>query len=382
MEQSTPSPSGALRPEDLASLSRLDGPLATVYLATDAAVENAAQRSIAEWRALRSMLLDQGAPEHVAELIDPLVPDAHLHGQTLAVIAGPEGVHHLEHHPELPRRQHARWGSVPSLLPMLEWRQSLPPHVVVLTDRAGADIVATGAGTPDRDAEAGGNADPLARSKPGGWSQRRYQQRAENTWEQNARDVAAEVERLSDAVDARLVVVAGDVRAVELLRSALPRRIEGMVVEVEGSRAADGSEETVAREVRRMVATAAARQTVEVLRRFSEERGRQDLASDGAAATVEALREARVDVLLVEDRPDDDRTAWFGSAPTTIALTEADARAAGATDVRRGPLIDAAVRAAFGTGAAVRVTPSGARGPHDGLGAILRWRLPAMTQPG
>ncbi len=81
----------------------------------------------------------------------------------------------------------------------------------------------------------------------------------------------------------------------------------------------------------------------------------------------------------MDDRPDDERTAWFGGAATAIGLTLDEARGAGGdAPVVEGSLVDVAVRAALSTGASVRVTPhDAAAGPRGGVGAMLRWRVPA-----
>ncbi|HVM63513.1 MAG TPA: hypothetical protein VMU14_01540 [Acidimicrobiales bacterium] len=92
-----------------------------------------------------------------------------------------------------------------------------------------------------------------------------------------------------------------------------------------------------------------------------------------------ALQEARVGVLVVQAHEDDGREVWVGRAPTALGLTEEEARAAaGGGDVAGGPLVDAVVRAALGTGAGVRVVPGNPAG--DGLSALLRWPEPAAPQ--
>ena len=69
----------------------------------------------------------------------------------------------------------------------------------------------------------------------------------------------------------------------------------------------------------------------------------------------------------------DVRRAWFGAQPIPIAydrdVLQDDL---GIEDLGSARLIDVAIRAAPGTGAAVRTVPS-ASGPEDGIGAILRW---------
>ena len=77
-----------------------------------------------------------------------------------------------------------------------------------------------------------------------------------------------------------------------------------------------------------------------------------------------------VDTLLVHDDEDDDRSAWFGPEPNHLGLNIADLEAIGVTQPRQARRVGVAVRAALGTGAAVRLVPAAT--VRDGLGAILR----------
>ena len=371
MERTGTTPQVAVVPPELASLVMAEGPFLSLYLTTEAGIDNAAQRAEARWKSVRADLAEAGAAEGALAAVDPLVSDAHLVGQCLAVFATEQGDVHVEHHPDPPAQDRARWGPLPSLVPVIEWRQSSPPHVAVLTDRRGADLFALRAAEANLQRTAGGGEDPLAKSSPGGWSQGRYQQRAENTWEHNAKAVADEVVRLADQVDARLVVVAGDVRAVQLLRESLPKDVLDKLEVVGGGRSPDGSADEVVADVDRLVETAVGHDTERLLAKFLEERGQQDRATDGPARTLEALAGAQVEVLLVHDDPEDDRQAWFGPEPSQVGLDEHAMGAMGVQDARRDRLVDVAVRAALGTGAGVRVVPAGA--VKDGLGAILRW---------
>jgi peptide subunit release factor 1 (eRF1) len=303
------------------------------------------------------------------------------------VIADTGGVRLVRHEPEPPARDAGWVAPLPRVGPLLEWAQSAVPHLVVLADRAGADIVAfsrraaaSGTGS-DADVvtvgeDTGANPE-LRKSNPGGWSQRRYQNRAENLWEQNAKAVADQVASLAGETGARLVVVTGDVRAVQLLRDHLPAPVLDLVREVDGSRgpgAADAGLDEIADEVVKLAATVAAEDTVEFLRQFKQEKGQHDLAAQGVSATIAALAAARVDTLLIHNDPDDDRTAWFGSEPGMVAETEATLTGLG-TGVgvpQPARLVDVAIRAAFASGAAVRMIPS-VGSVQDGIGAILRF---------
>ena len=357
---------------DLVELATGPGPFLSAYMTTEATVENAAQRAEVRWRSVRDSLAAEGAPDEVLGAVDPLVADAHLQGEGLGVIVRDDGAVHVEHHPRPPAVDRARWAPTPSLVPLLGWRQAAPAHVVVVADRKGADIVAVrGEGFQLR-REAGGDDYPIRKVNAGGWSQRRHQERAENTWTENAEAAARQVTALAERVGARLIVVAGDVRAATLLRGALPTEFLDRVREAGGGRSADGSSDHLAAEVADLVERAVVADTGALMEKFAEERGQADRAADGVEATLRALAASQVEVLLVHDDPDDARPAWFGADPTVVSANRADLASMGVDDPTEGPVVDVAVRAALATGAGIRVIPRD-MAPTEGLGAILRW---------
>jgi hypothetical protein len=367
-------PHDARAGRDLVDLVHELGPFLTVVLTTEPAIENAAQRSKLRWRGLRSELAERGAPDGVLAMIDPIVADAHTQGRTLVVVANRDAVLHVEHgdDPEDPD-DHADgwWDELPRLLPILSLRRAEIPHVVVLIDRSGADLVGARLEAPEVREEVEPETEPMARSHPGGWSQRRFQQRAENSWEQGAGEVAEEVVKLVDRVDPSVVIVAGDVRAVGFLREALPEEIDARVRGIEGGRPR-GPGQDVPDDVRVVVRDAVREEDERVLSRFEEEIGQGDLAVQGVHGTVAALAKGQAEVLLVRDDRDDDRRVWIGPEPTALGLRREELEASGVDEPREARLVDALVRAALGTSAAIRPLP-GDRGPEDGVGALLRW---------
>lgn len=376
MERAGLTPQVAADTSDLADLVSAPGPFLTVQVGTEADIDNAAQRSEQRWRALRDEAAAQGTPEEVLAAVDPVVADAHLDGPGLAVVADGEGALIVEHGPTPPARDQVRWAALPALLPIVAWRQQVPGYVTVLADRQGADLTAYRREGTDLHREAGGDDYPIRKPNAGGWSQRRYEERAEHTWERNATDAADQVARLARRIDARVVVVAGDERAVAYLRDALPAELVERIQVVAGGRSQDGSEESFQEAARIAVELAVNADDDALLEKFREELGQDDRAADGPDATLGALAMAAVDVLLVApDDPDDARTAWFGPDPTELAATADDLRGLGVDDPVEGRLVDVAVRAALGTGAGIRVVQPGAS-PSGGLGAILRWSAP------
>lgn len=370
-----------VRPEDLTALLREEGPFLTVYLTTEAAVPNAGQLSEQRWKVLREDLSTSSpeVPDDVLDAVEALVGEAHLSGETLVVIAGPAGVRHVEHHLEPPRRDLARWGPLPLIGPLIEWRQQSPTHLLVLADRTGADLITVAHSDSDGVAgaagsEPGGEARTETTVQPSsveGVSQRRNHQRAENSWADNARSEADAVARLADSHHPRLVLAAGDVRAIQMLRDAVPAQVRDIMVVIEGGRTVDGSSDDLADEVVRQVSSAVAEDTVAVLHQLRGHLG-QGQAGEGADAVFDALRQSQVELLVVHDDPDDDRRAWFGPETGQVALSSQELDDLGIDQPHSARLIDVALLGALETGASVRVVPHGG-GPAGDLGALLRW---------
>lgn len=373
MQRTGPTTLGGVRPPDLVALAERDGPFATVWLDHSGVGAWARDADRARRDDVLGALRAAGAPDPVVAAvgaaIDGLAPDA----RGAVVVASERGVELTETLPDAPRALRASWSALPALSPVLEHRQADIASIVVLADRAGADLVVRehrrGA---ERTVEVAGTEDVISKVAPGGWSQRRYQQRAEDSWERNADQVAAEVARISDGIGADLVVLGGDQRAVALIRNALPRHVAALARTITPGRAADRSEEHRERDVERLVDTAVAAETAGVLRAFAQQDGQHQRAANGTRATFAALQQSQVELLLVHDAPGDEREAWCTGAPG-MAAAERDALVAlGAEPAVSGRLVDVAVNAALRTGATVRVVPDAAV-LDDGLGALLRW---------
>jgi hypothetical protein len=373
METSEPLTHGAMQAPDLVEVVRGSGPFLSLYLHTEGDVENASRRSAARWRGVRSDLEDRGVPGPILEQIGGLVPHAHLEGRCLAVIADTEGLLHVEHGPAVGSADEASWEPVPHLLPILRWRQSEPPYVVALTDRTGADLYAFRRGAPEMHGEVEGEHDVIRKVQAGGWSQRRYQQRAEDSWAGNAEQVAERVTELVERVEAELLVMAGDVRAVHLLQESLPGRLRALGHVVHGERPWETSGDAMPAEVGDLVAEHVQRGTDELLARCEEERGQHDKAVEGFEATARALARAQVAVLLTAGGRED-RSLWFGPDPS-LASTDRALKELGVDSPQEGPPHDVLVRATLGTGASIRVLEDleGREGPREGVGALLRW---------
>lgn len=373
-----------IRLDTLTTLITSPGPFATAYLDAGRAEELGPQKVELRWRALRESLAEQGADAATLDAMEVAVGGhdevAGAYGQLLVGSGG-----RLRHDvvlPGPPRRESARWAPLPHLMPMVAQLAPVVPYVLALVDRAGADLTVHGpAGQWSLEVE--GDDYPIRKVGVGGWSHLRYQHRAENLWEANARQVADAIEAAVRGTAARVVILAGDVRAREILRKVLAEPAAELVVELQTGGRADGiDEDKLTDEVATVVARAAADADQAVVDRFAEARGRASagvgdvLAVDGIAATVAALRKAQVDTLLIVDDQTSDASAWIGPQSVHLGLTREELTELGVAAPVQDRLDAALVRAAAGTDAAVVTLAAGQLELRDGVGATLRYPDP------
>jgi len=365
----------------LAKLYAIDGPFVTIYLSTPSDVEDAAARLETSWRNVVRDLAGAGVDDAtIGALTD--ARGSHDQGGTRVLVAAHGKVHLALSLPQPPAREQITTSPLPRLVPLLDAMSLQVPHVVVLADRTGADVLAYTAGPEPVEAESvQTDRFPSRKVHAGGWSSRRYDHDVEETWELSAREVSALVDRVAGDIGARLVIASGDERALQLLGQQLPTHLIDRFVTIGGGgRARDGSESVIADEVLRVLAERLAADTVELLEEFAEQRGRDDRAAEGVPATVEALRRGQVATLILTDARDGAQTAFAGPDPVHLALRAQELLDLGVEQPWEAPLEEVLVRAALGTGAEIRFVAGGAgvpggngQAPAHGVGALLRY---------
>lgn len=364
---------------DLAPLYEAEGPFVTVVLDTTSEVEDAATRLDITWRNTVRELEEKGVDEATREALGAALGE-HGEGNTRVLVAAGGEVLLAVSLPDPPESQYVNVGPLPTLLPLAERASVQVPHVVALVDRTGADVTAYGGSdaAPEETIEVKGpQQHHIRKVSAGGWRTRAYQERAENFWDQNAKEVASAIDGAANDVQAQLVVLAGDDTFVHLLEGELPERLKPITTAVQGTRHADGGEAHTARRVVEAVAERLRATTDDLLRKYEQERGQRDKAVDGPVDTLEALRMAQVDVLIVTTQLPADATAWFDAEQSTVVgLSREDVTGLGGQQPTEAPLVDVLLRAALGSGATVRVVPGDRPdAPQHGVGALLRYAV-------
>lgn len=342
-------------------LATTDTPVASVYLRGVGTAEDAGHRFDIRWKNARRDLEGAGAPTEVIEQLEHAISDSsELHAPSLAAFASVSSPTIVEPLDDELADDVVAFDGLPRFVPFLHARQRSLPHVMVLTDRTGADVVAVVDGERADAETVEGMTHHIHRGRFGGWSHRRIQQRVENRWEENAKEVAEQVAAMARDVDARVIAISGDVRACQLLMEHLDADVAPLATVLDVGDPDDVAEATV-----RLVADAVARETRDLL---VAERDQLESGSAvaGAARVLSALTAGRVETLLLVDDVDDDRRAWYSNDGSPVCSRQKTYE-----NMSEGRLVDVAVRSALLSDSDIRVVP--ATTVDDDLGAILRW---------
>lgn len=370
----------------LTDLFEQPGPFVTVYLETESAVEDAAARLETRWKDTVRDLTEAGVD---SPTIDALTEarGGHELGGTRVMIASGGTVRYARSLPEGTDTTLVRVGPLPYLLPLVDWAQTRVPYVVVLADRRGADVLAYQEGArPTGSASVQSDRYPI--HKTGGDLSVEFS--VEENWKANAKDAAEAVRKTAEQVGAQLIVVGGDVHAVELLREHLPQPMADRVVTVKGGRHQDGSDAHVAEEVLLALAGRLRNRIADALGEFAKYRDRATEiaeshpgtdgvdyalnAANGVPDVVAALQKAQVGTLLLATDVEETNALYFGPAATMLATSASQLEQMGVSAPEQGSLVDVLLRAAIGTGAEVLMVPAGTPdSPDGGVGALLRF---------
>src|SRR5690606_92723 len=308
----------------------------------------------ARQRSLHDRLVAEGAPEQDADAIESAVAEkTGLPSPSSRFVLVREGQVHLDESFAGARLGPERLGHgpVPSVLPLPRHPSGGARYLVVETGREGGQVRLehAGRGTAEKVEDVEGSADSLNKVPGGGWSHARYQRHSEEVWRQNQDEVAETVDRLVREHRPAFVMVAGDVRARQLLLDALGAEARELAVELDAHTRADGADdETLDAAVAEAIDSRARDAFAEALDRAAVEDGAR--GARGMVPVMEALQQSQVETLVLDARD-------LGDEPTLCALdgppwvSQDIAGALDAAVIERIPFAEALARAALLTGA-------------------------------
>jgi hypothetical protein len=354
----------------LKHLYGLPGPFVTVELDATRSTQQAEHEIDLRWRSVRDDLADAGATDPDLSAVAEAVAQDRTPGRHgLVVVASGGSVVFTGTLDDPPGRDTGSVSRLPHLMPYLAGRVQHVPHLLVVADRTGADI---GSG-PNETESVDGDRHPVHRTGRDDWSERHFQNRVENTWEANARDVVDEVIRRANGSGAELVVLAGDERATALIRAGLEAASGPPVTLIPGGRADGGAPPAEA--VRDAVLHHVWAHRRQLLEHLQQNLGRERYAAAGVPDVVAALRQGQVDTVVLSHDPSSTLRAWVGPQPLDFALDRDDLLATGVENPVQDRLDAALLRAIVGSGAKLLITPNAHDYVPDGIGALLRYEV-------
>ncbi|MGI5486518.1 Vms1/Ankzf1 family peptidyl-tRNA hydrolase [Microtetraspora malaysiensis] len=355
-----------MRLDSVRHLYERRGPFVSVYLDTTRITEEEANAVELRWRRVDEELAAQGASPEVRAAVGELAKEPAQAAPGRAVFAEGTSVVLTEPLAAPPRREIARWSPLPHVVPMLAQRGETVPHLAVLADHAGADVIVS-CGGPTRELSVEAADWPIQKTGQGGWSQTRYERDAEETWRLNAVAVAEVMDKEAHSIGAEVIVLAGEPQTRRMIMDALGKDAASRVVVAErGSRAPGAADGPFQAEVNNAIEVWQRKRHTALLDAYHA-----GPYATGLAETARVLRDGRVATLLLRDDPSSDATLWIGPQGTQLAAEPGELTDLG-VDLPVEERADAALaRAVAMTDAELWFVPE--LDSPDGVGAVLRY---------
>ena len=359
--------------ERLRPLFEERGPYLTMHVDVSRNSEHGADQIESRWTTIRHQLEKADLPDDLVETLgERLRGNTHVAGEVrrTLVVAGDRILLDDVQAGHNPHAEVLDLDVLPDLASWIDLEDQAYPFVLAVVDRTGGEVSAYRATSrPPVDEESVTRATfQVTKVAEGDWAQKQFQQTAENHWHENAELVAEAVRAAALTCAARVVLVAGEVRARAEVTQALAVLDHGLgpVYEVvSGGRAEGASDEALWTEVHERLRDLAASDDVAVSARLDEGRGRSEGVATGVEEVLAALAKGQVETLVVDLESLADRSvspARYDGLPLPASAADADEL----------PVDRVLVAAAALTGARLSVLPA-AMAHGGGASALLRW---------
>jgi hypothetical protein len=264
------------------------------------------------------------------------------------------------------------YSTVPNLLPLLIDRNNDALYLIVEAGREGGEIQAFRArhnGSLHHE-DVQGRTDSLNKVQAGGWSHSRYQHHSEEIWKQNQNQLAEAVDALVRELRPRLLILAGDVRAVQLLSEELTPASREIASTVSTHvRAAGSSRDALNEHVAAKLDELRAKDETAAIDRLSA--GDFENGAVGVGAVLHSLQQGQVEAMLLDLNALGDRPLFaLASEPWVAAAPE---EALGVPVLESVPAALALARAAVVADSRLMFVDDGRLPQRAGVAAVLRW---------
>ena len=274
---------------------------------------------------------------------------------------------------EAPFENHSLFiDSVPHLYPLAKLIDTYPRYAAVMLDTNKARIFVFG-GQEERQEQIVG--EKTRRTSKGGWSQARYQRRADNFHMLHIKEVVDTLDKIvrEDNID-RIVVAGADV-AMPILREHLPKHLADKIVEIGAHE--DGESGSFVERTMAALREKDAETDAEKVQELMDAWQSGGLGVAGPEATLSAFQLGQVDELIITSTPELLKNVQQLPDDAVPGEVKADTSAPqGTADEKRLRLADELVTRAHQTSARIRfIEDEHLLAGIGGVGALLRFRI-------
>jgi peptide subunit release factor 1 (eRF1) len=192
--------------------------------------------------------------------------------------------------------------AVPHLYPLARVNDQYPRYAALILDTNSADLYVFALGAKTRRETI--QSEKTRRTSIGGWSQARYQRRAENFHKQHMKEVADLLDKVVSEEHLNHVVIACDEVAKPSLIDQLPKHLADKVIDMVNVEVKSLPEHQLLAETMTALRQADAKTDVEHVQRMLDAWRAGGLAVAGIEATMRALEMRQVEELLIAAKPD------------------------------------------------------------------------------
>ena len=192
--------------------------------------------------------------------------------------------------------------AVPHLYPLAQINDQYPRYAALLLDTNSADLYVFALGATKRRESVQG--EKTRRTSMGGWSQARYQRRADNFHKQHIKEVVDLLDKVVAAERLNHIVVTCDEVAKPFLMEQLPKHLAEKVIDMANVDVKSIPEHELLTETMAALRKADAKTDAEQVQRMLDASRAGGLGVAGIEPTLRALEMRQVEELLIAARPD------------------------------------------------------------------------------
>ena len=369
------------RMEVLAALEPSPFPVISLYLSLTANQNGREehQQFVRKVFSERAKGLPEQSPEResfdkdVARIQEHLENKDNTTGQAVAIFAC-SGTDLFDAIPlEAPIGEHSLFiSSVPHLYPLARLIEHYPRYAAVMLDTNKARIFVFGT-TTEREEKIVG--EKTRRTSKGGWSQARYQRRADNFHMHHIKEVVDTLDKIVREENIDQIVVAGAEVAMPILREQLPKHLADKIVEIGAHE--DGESGSFVERTMAALREKDAETDIEKVQELMDAWRSGGLGVAGPEATLSAFQLGQVEELIITGSPETLKPVQKmpeDAAPGDVQVTTSNP--SGSADEGRLKLSDELVTRAQQTAARIRfIEDASLLADVGGVGALLRFRI-------